>query len=130
MPQEDVLIPTADGRARGTLHVPGSGGPWPGVVIFPDAGGFRETFREMGQHLAGLGYVALVPDVYYREGEWAPFDMATAFSDEKERARLFGVMGSLTNELPGTRPPETRTKTSSYGTRSGRRTSSGWRTGR
>jgi carboxymethylenebutenolidase len=98
MPQEDVLIPTADGSARGTLHVPDSGGPWPGVVIFPDAGGFRETFREMGDHLAGLGYVALVPDVYYREGEWAPFDMATAFSDEKERTRLFGFMGSLTNE--------------------------------
>ena len=98
MPQEDVLIPTADGRARGTLHAPDSGGPWPGVVIFPDAGGFRETFREMGDHLAGLGYVALVPDVYYREGEWAPFDMATAFSDGKERARLFGFVGSLTNE--------------------------------
>src|ERR1700723_848719 len=98
MPQEDVLIPTADGRARGTLHVPGSGGPWPGVVIFPDGGGFRATFNEMGDHLASLGYVALVPDVYYREGEWAPFDMAIAFSDEKERARLFGFMNSLTNE--------------------------------
>jgi carboxymethylenebutenolidase len=98
MPQEDVLIPTADGRAQGTLHVPDSGGPWPGVVIFPDAGGFRPTFNEMGDHLASLGHVALVPDVYYREGEWAPFDMATAFSDEKERARLFGFMESLTNE--------------------------------
>jgi carboxymethylenebutenolidase len=98
MPQEDVLIPTADGRARGSLHVPDSGGPWPGVVIFPDAGGLRETFREMGDHLAALGYVALVPDIYYRAGEWAPFDMDIAFSDEKERARLFGLMGSLTNE--------------------------------
>jgi carboxymethylenebutenolidase len=99
MPQQDVLIPTADGRARGTLHVPDSGGPWPGVVIFPDAGGPRETFREMADHLAiTLGYVALVPDVYYRQGEYAPFDFATAFSDEKERARLFGYMGSLTNE--------------------------------
>jgi len=98
MPQEDVLIPTVDGRARGTLHVPDSGGPWPGVVIFPDAGGFRATLNEMGDHLASLGYVALVPDVYYREGEWAPFDMATAFADGKERARLFGFVRSLTNE--------------------------------
>ena len=98
MPQQDVLIPTADGHARGALHVPDSGGPWPGVVMFPDAGGPRETFTEMGDHLAGLGYVALVPDVYYRQGEYAPFDMATAFSDDKERARLFGFMGSLTNE--------------------------------
>ena len=98
MPQEDVLIPTADGRARGTLHIPDSGGPWAGVVSFPVGGGFRATLNELGDHLASLGYVALVPDVYYREGEWAPFDLATAFSDEKERARLFGFMGSLTNE--------------------------------
>jgi carboxymethylenebutenolidase len=98
MPRIDVQIPAPDGVSNGTLHVPGGDGPWPGVVMFPDGGGFRETFREMGDHLAGLGFVVLVPDVYYREGEWAPFDMATAFSDEKERARLFGVIGSLTNE--------------------------------
>jgi carboxymethylenebutenolidase len=99
MPQQDVLIPTADGHAGGTLHVPDSGGPWPGVVVFPDAGGPRKVFRQMGDHLAGLGYVALVPDVYYRQGDYPPFDFATAFSDEQERARLFGFMGSLTNEL-------------------------------
>jgi carboxymethylenebutenolidase len=98
MAQQDVLIPTTEGHARGTLHIPDVGGPRPGVVIFPDAGGPRETFRQMGDHLAGLGYVALVPDVYYRQGEYVPFDFATAFSDEKERARLFSFMGSLTNE--------------------------------
>ena len=45
-----------------------------------------------------MGYVALIPDVYYRAGEWAPFDMATVFGDESERTRLFTIMGSLTNE--------------------------------
>jgi carboxymethylenebutenolidase len=98
MSRVDVEIPAPDGVARGSLHVPDGAGPWPGVLVFPDAGGLRETFREMGDRIAGLGYVALIPDIYYREGDWAPFDMATAFSDEKERARLFGVMGRLTNE--------------------------------
>ena len=98
MSRADVEIPVPDGVARGSLHVPDGDGPWPGVLVFPDAGGLRETFREMGDRIAGLGYVALIPDIYYREGDWAPFDMATAFSDEKERARLFGVMGRLTNE--------------------------------
>jgi hypothetical protein len=23
-----------------------------------------------------MGHVALIPDIYYRAGEWAPFDMA------------------------------------------------------
>ncbi|MGH3190456.1 MAG: dienelactone hydrolase family protein [Streptosporangiaceae bacterium] len=94
----DVQIPAPDGQSNGTLHVPDGDGPWPGVVVFPDAGGARETMREMGDRLAGMGYVALVPDIYYRAGEWAPFDMATAFSDQNERARMFGMIGALTND--------------------------------
>jgi len=38
------------------------------VLAFPDAGGARETFRQMGDRLAGMGYVALIPDIYYRAG--------------------------------------------------------------
>jgi carboxymethylenebutenolidase len=98
MPRLDVQIPAPDGVSGGSLHVPAGEGPWPGVVIFPDAGGPREAFSTMGDRMAALGYVALIPDIYYREGDWAPFDINTAFSDEKERTRLFGLMGSLTNE--------------------------------
>jgi carboxymethylenebutenolidase len=98
MTRVDVEIPTTDGRARGTLHVPEGGGPWPGVLVFPDAGGFRETFKEMGDRLAGLGFVTLVPDVFYRAGDWAPFDVKTLFSDEQERARMSAMTRSLTNE--------------------------------
>jgi carboxymethylenebutenolidase len=97
MPRKDVEIETADGRSRGVLAVPDGDGPWPGVLLFPDAGGARETFYAMADRLAGLGYVTLVPDVYYRSGDWAPFSMETAFSDPDERSRLFGLMGTLTN---------------------------------
>ena len=98
MPRVDAQIPTSDGVSDGSLHVPDGAGPWPGVVVFPDAFGLRDTMREMGDHLASLGYVALVPDVFYRAGDWAPFDPGTAFTDEKERGRLFGLIGSLTND--------------------------------
>jgi carboxymethylenebutenolidase len=94
----DVQIPTPDGTSNGTLHFPDGDGPWPAVVVFPDAGGARETLRLMGDRLAEMGYVALVPDIYYRAGDWAPFEMSTVFTDEKERARLFGLIGALTNE--------------------------------
>lgn len=94
----DASIPAPDGRADATLHLPDGEGAWPGVLVFPDAGGARETFRQMGDRLASMGYVALVPDIYYRAGEWAPFDMATVFTDEQERARLFGLAGALTND--------------------------------
>lgn len=97
MPRIDVEIPTRDGVSKGTLHVPDGEGPWPGVLVFTDIFGRRDAFDEMGDRLAGLGYVALIPDVYYRE-EYEPFDPRTAFSDEKERNRLFGLARTLTNE--------------------------------
>jgi carboxymethylenebutenolidase len=94
----DVQIPTTDGSSSGTLHIPDGDGSWPGVLVFPDAGGARETFREMGDQLADAGYVALIPDIYYRAGEWAPFDVATVFTDPQERGRLFGLIRTLTND--------------------------------
>jgi carboxymethylenebutenolidase len=98
MPRLDVEIPAPDGTAQGTLHVPDGDGPWPGVVLFPDAYGTREVLSAMGDKIAGLGYVTLIPDVYYRSAGWAPFNPGTAFAEEAERGRLFGLMGSLTND--------------------------------
>jgi len=98
MPRLDVQIPAPDGHSPGTLHIPDGAGPWPGVLVFPDAGGVRETFGQMGDRLAGLGYVALIPDIYYRAGEWTPFDVGTLFTDPQERARMSGLVSSLTND--------------------------------
>jgi len=98
MPRLDVQIPAPDGRSPGTLHVPEGDGPRPGVLVFPDAGGTRETFDRMGDRLAGMGYVALIPDIYYRAGRWEPFDAATLFTDTQERARLGTLVMVLTND--------------------------------
>jgi carboxymethylenebutenolidase len=94
----DVKIPVPDGHSAATLHFPDGTGPWPGVLLFPDAGGARETMRQMADHIASMGYVATVPDIYYRAGEWEPFDVATLFTDERERARLSVLAGALTND--------------------------------
>ena len=94
----DVQIPAPDGYSGGTLHVPDGAGPWPGVLVFPDAGGVRETFGQMGDRLADMGYVALIPDIYYRAGGWAPFDVATLFTDPQERARMGTLRRVLTND--------------------------------
>jgi carboxymethylenebutenolidase len=98
MPRIDVDIPTRDGVSHGSLHEPDGEGPWPGVLVFTDIFGTRDAFLEIGDKVASLGYVALVPDLYYREGDYAPFDMKTAFSDDAERNRLFALMHTLTNE--------------------------------
>jgi len=102
MPTTTDSITTADGTCPVTLHTPeGSdfAGPWPGIVMYPDAGGARQTFREMGDQLAAYGYAVLVPDVYYRDGDWAPFEMASVFSDENERKRLFSMISKVTPDI-------------------------------
>ncbi len=96
MPTISDTITTADGTCPVTVAIPDGQGPWPGVIMYPDAGGVRTAVRQMAERLAGLGYVVLVPDVYYRSGDWAPFDMKNVFNDKAERQRLFGMIGSIT----------------------------------
>ncbi|OSC42251.1 dienelactone hydrolase family protein [Mycobacterium decipiens] len=96
MPKITDTVATPDGSCPVHLFAPAGPGPWPGVVMFPDAGGVRVTFDQMAARLAGSGYVVLLPDVYYREGDWAPFDMTTVFGDAQERARIMFMMGTLT----------------------------------
>ena len=80
-----------EGTCDVTLAIPEGTGPWPGIVMYPDAGGARPVFREMANRLASLGYVVVVPDVYYRSGDWAPFDMAGVFGDKGERIKRIGT---------------------------------------
>lgn len=99
MPTITDTITTADGSCPVTLSTPPGDGPWPGVVLYPDAGGARQTFVDMAERLASLGYAVLVPDVYYRDTGWEPFEMATVFTDEAERKRLFGMISKITPEI-------------------------------
>jgi carboxymethylenebutenolidase len=99
MPTITDSITTPDGTCAVTLATPTGDGPWPGVVMYPDAGSRRPVFDEMAEKLAGYGYAVLVPDVYYRAGEYAPFDLNTAFSDPDERNRVMSMMRAVTPDL-------------------------------
>lgn len=96
MPNITDTVATQDGTCKVSLYTPDGDGPWPGVVMYPDAGGVRDTFYEMAAKLADFGYAVLLPDVYYRSDDWAPFDMSTAFSDPQERQRLFSMIATIT----------------------------------
>ncbi|MDV3125150.1 dienelactone hydrolase family protein [Mycobacterium sp. 21AC1] len=99
MPIIKDTITTPDGACPVTLATPDGTGPWPGVVMYPDAGGARATFDDMAAQLADEGYAVLVPDIYYRDAGWKPFEMATVFSDQSERTRLFSMIQKVTPDI-------------------------------
>jgi carboxymethylenebutenolidase len=99
MQRIDVNVPTPDGLCPSVLIAPGSEGSWPAVIMFMDAGGVREGMVEMAEQLAGLGYVAFLPEMYYRHGRYEPFRLDTVFTDAKERARLMAMAGTVTKAM-------------------------------
>lgn len=99
MPTTKDAITTPAGTCPVTFVTPDGAGPWPGIVMYPDAGGPRAAFDQMAAQLADYGYAVLVPDMYYRDAGWAPFNMATVFGDQAERQRLFSMIKKVTPEF-------------------------------
>ncbi len=99
MTRRAVEIQTADGTCPASLSIPAGNGPWPAVIMYPDAAGMRDVAREMGERLSSLGYVVLVPDFYYRNGHYDPIDMRTAFSTPSTAEKVMGMMQGYTVEM-------------------------------
>src|SRR5690242_1419507 len=93
--KRDIEIRTADGMAKAGLF----GAASAGVILYMDAFGPRPALDGMAEHIAGWGYAVLVPDLFYRNAPYGPFDAKTAFGDDKSRAELMGLIGGTTQEM-------------------------------
>ena len=62
-----VRITTPDGEMSGFLARPGGDGKYPAVLVIMEAFGLNQHIRDVATRIAGEGYVALAPDVYYRQ---------------------------------------------------------------
>lgn len=92
-----IEVKTDDGVAPCFVHDVDPTTKKPGVVLFPDAGNVRPVFHELASTLAREGYVVFVPNVFYRAGDYPPFDLPSVFGDPKERERLMKIMSQLDN---------------------------------
>ena len=70
MTQQLVSIRTADGDCPTYVLTPEGKGPWPAVIVYMDALGMRPEVVNVGKRLAENGYLALVPDLFYRSGAY------------------------------------------------------------
>ena len=91
---ERIEVTTADGVVDGRLFAAG-GEPRPLVVSFMDAGGLRPAMSTMARPLVDAGYAVLQPNLYWRHGDYAPFDTSTVFGDPDERERLMAMVRSV-----------------------------------
>lgn len=98
MQRTDVNVTTPEGECPAILITPDGDGPFAPVILFTDAGGVRAAMVEMAEHLAAMGYAAFLPEMFYRDVPYEPFDLATVFGDPEQRGRLFAMMGKVTIE--------------------------------
>ncbi len=94
-----VDLPTPDGLMDVYLVRPAGAGPWPAVVLYMDAFGIRDALLAMAARISAAGYVVAVPNLYYRTGEFAPFDPVQVAAGGGERDRFKAMIASINNTL-------------------------------
>src|SRR6266851_10222998 len=65
----EIKIPVADGAIPGYRAMPATGGPFPTVLVVHEIFGVHEHIKDICRRLAKLGYFAVAPALYAREGE-------------------------------------------------------------
>jgi carboxymethylenebutenolidase len=93
-----IEIKTADGVADCHVFYPQGKGPCPAVILYMDGLGVRPELLGMGERLAENGYVALVPNLFYRAGPAVAVDLKTIFSPGPANTRMMAQVMSLTGE--------------------------------
>jgi carboxymethylenebutenolidase len=96
--KQDISIRTEDGTARAGLFRPDHPTA-AGVILYMDAFGPRPALDAMAERLAAEGYAVLVPDLFYRFGDYGPFDARTAFSEEPSRSALRNMIEGTSQDM-------------------------------
>ena len=86
-------VATADGDLDAHVALPDSGSG-PGIVVLQEIFGVGSYIKESADRLAGLGYVALAPDLYWRIERGITLD-----HDEAGMAKAFETVQQLDPEL-------------------------------
>src|SRR5215471_1599163 len=98
MIDQQIDIPTSDGKTTTFITHPERGGPFPAIIFYMDAPAIREELRDMARRLATSGYYVMLPNLYYRSGvmELGPINPDP---ESPERKRMVAQMNSISIPL-------------------------------
>jgi carboxymethylenebutenolidase len=65
----EVKIPVKDGTIPAYRAMPDSGGPFPVVLVVQEIFGVHEHIKDVCRRFAKLGYLAVAPELYARQGD-------------------------------------------------------------
>jgi carboxymethylenebutenolidase len=65
----EVKIPVPDGQIPGYRAMPDKGGPFPVVLVVQEIFGVHEHIKDICRRFAKLGYFAVAPELYARQGD-------------------------------------------------------------
>jgi len=65
----EVKIPTSDGSLPAYRAMPSQGGPFATVLVVQEIFGVHEHIKDVCRRLAKLGYLAVAPELYARQGD-------------------------------------------------------------
>ncbi len=64
-----IQLDSPDGKMDAYVGCPKEGGPYPGIVVLMEAFGVNSHIKDVTDRIAREGYVAITPDLFYREPE-------------------------------------------------------------
>ena len=65
----EVKIPVKDGEIPAYRAMPKAGGPFPVVLVIQEIFGVHEHIKDVCRRFAKLGYLAIAPELYARQGD-------------------------------------------------------------
>ena len=65
----EVKIPTPDGEIPAYRAAPNQGGPFPVILVVQEIFGVHEHIKDICRRFAKLGYLAIAPELYARQGD-------------------------------------------------------------
>jgi carboxymethylenebutenolidase len=91
-----VQVKTGEGVADSHIFYPAGSNPAPAVILYMDGVGIRPQLLALGERLAQNGYVALVPNLFYRAGPAIEIDLSVIFTPGPANDRMMSLVMTLT----------------------------------